>query len=98
MAALVVGIVSMIGSIVLVGGVFGVVGLALGVVALTRAQRSGVGRGLALTGLVTSFLAIVVSVLLAFCAVWYADKTQKCYRPDSFQQYSQCVHQQLTGH
>ncbi|WP_327066293.1 DUF4190 domain-containing protein [Kitasatospora sp. NBC_01250] len=97
-AALVVGIVSMISSIVFVGGVFGLVGLVLGTVALARARRSGVGRGLAVTGLVTSFLAILVSVLLAFFAVWYADRTQKCYQPDSFRQYTQCVHQQLSGH
>ncbi|SPE58295.1 hypothetical protein SNS2_3915 [Streptomyces netropsis] len=55
------------------------------------------GRGKALTGVVTSALAIAVSVLVAVFFVRYANKTQECYQPDSFQQYKQCVRQQLTG-
>ncbi|SCD29118.1 hypothetical protein GA0115234_100137 [Streptomyces sp. DvalAA-43] len=96
-AAMVLGIISLITSIVFVGGPLGVIGLVLGVVALIKARRTGVGRGMSVTGLLTSFLAIVVSVLVAVLLAWYADHTQKCYRPDSFQQYRQCVHQQLSG-
>ncbi|MFC5664952.1 DUF4190 domain-containing protein [Kitasatospora misakiensis] len=84
-------------SIVFVGGLLGVIGLALGIGALVTARRTGVGRGRAITGVVTSALAIVVSVLVAVFFVWYANQTQECYRPDSFQQYKQCVQQHLTG-
>ncbi|MBW5484829.1 DUF4190 domain-containing protein [Streptomyces bambusae] len=91
------GVIGLSTSIVFIGGLLGCIGLILGIVALTTAERTGIGRGKALTGVVTSAIAIVVSVLVAVFFVWYANKTQECYRPDSFQQYTQCVHQQFTG-
>ncbi|MFB6711779.1 MULTISPECIES: DUF4190 domain-containing protein [unclassified Streptomyces] len=95
--AMVLGIISLMTSIVFIGGLLGVIGLILGVVALKKAGRTGVGRGKSVTGVVTSFIAILVSILIAVLMAWYANNTQKCYRPDSFQQYKQCVHQQLAG-
>ncbi|MCX4789486.1 DUF4190 domain-containing protein [Streptomyces sp. NBC_01221] len=97
MAAMVLGIIGLITSIAFVGGLFGVIGLILGIAALMKARRTGVGRGMSITGVVTSFIAIVVSILAAILMAWYANNTQKCYQPESFQQYKQCVHQQLTG-
>ncbi|MEV0537185.1 DUF4190 domain-containing protein [Kitasatospora sp. NPDC050463] len=96
-AALVLGVTGLLTSVVFVGGLLGVLGLVLGVVALGAGRRTGVGRGKAVAGLVTSCIAIVLSVLMAFFMVWYADNTQECYRPDTFRQYTQCVHEQLTG-
>lgn len=96
-AAMVLGLISLSSSIVFVGGLLGVIGLVLGGAALITAKRTGVGRSKAVTGLVTSALAIVVSVVVAFFLAWYANETQECYRPDSFQQYKQCVHEQLNG-
>ncbi|GAA2277015.1 hypothetical protein GCM10010430_73610 [Kitasatospora cystarginea] len=96
MAAMVLGAIGLITSIVFIGGLFGVIGLVLGIVALRTAKRSGIGWGMSVTGVVTSFIAIVVSILVAVFMVWYADKTQQCYQLDSFRQYEQCVHQQLT--
>ncbi|WP_234371426.1 DUF4190 domain-containing protein [Streptomyces sp. XY431] len=96
-AAVVLGVIGLSTSIVFVGGLLGVVGLALGIAALVTAGRTGVGRGRAIAGVVTSALAIVVSVLVAVFVVWYADKTQDCYQPDSLQQYRQCVQGHLTG-
>ncbi|MFF5128072.1 DUF4190 domain-containing protein [Streptomyces syringium] len=96
-AAVVLGVIGLSTSIFFIGGLFGGIGLILGIVALAKAKRAGTGRGKALTGVVTSALGIAVSVLVAVFFVWYANKTQECYRPDSFQQYKQCVHQQLTG-
>ncbi|WP_406180596.1 DUF4190 domain-containing protein [Streptomyces sp. NBC_01006] len=96
-AAVVLGVIGLSTSIFFVGGLLGGIGLILGIVALTTAKRTGIGRGKALTGVVTSAIAIAVSVLAAVFFVWYANKTQDCYQPDSFQQYKQCVHHQLTG-
>ncbi|MFB8242604.1 DUF4190 domain-containing protein [Kitasatospora purpeofusca] len=96
-AAVVLGVIGLSTSIVFVGGLVGVVGVAVGIAALVRAGRTGAGRGRAIAGVVTSALAIVVSVLAAVFLVWYADKTQDCYQPDSLQQYRQCVQQHLTG-
>ncbi|MFJ2134062.1 DUF4190 domain-containing protein [Streptomyces sp. NPDC087228] len=97
-AAMVLGIIGLLTSIVFVGGLLGGIGMILGIVGLRTAKRTGIGRGKAITGVVTSSLAIVVSVLVAVFMVWYANKTQECYQPESIQQYKQCVHQQLTGH
>ncbi|MEU9718301.1 DUF4190 domain-containing protein [Streptomyces sp. NPDC047976] len=97
-AAMVLGVIGWLTSIVFIGGLLGVIGLILGAAALPKAKRTGTGRGMALTGLVTSSLAIVVSVLVAVFMTWYANKTQQCYDPGSFREYRQCVHQQLTGH
>ncbi|REK84813.1 DUF4190 domain-containing protein [Streptomyces inhibens] len=98
MAAMVLGVTGLITSIVFIGGLLGVIGLILGVVALKTTKWTGVGRGMAITGVVTSLIAIVVSILVAVFVAWYANNTQKCYQPDSFRQYTQCVHQQLSGH
>ncbi|MFJ1544195.1 DUF4190 domain-containing protein [Streptomyces sp. NPDC088246] len=96
-AAMVLGLISLMTSIVFVGGLLGGIGLILGIVGLKTTKRTGSGRGKAITGVVTSAIAIVVSILVALFMVWYANKTQECYRPESIQQYKQCVHQQLTG-
>lgn len=97
-AAMTLGIIGLCTSVVFVGGPLAVMGLILGIAALMAAKRTGVGRGRAVTGVVTSSLAIVVSGLVAVFMVWYADKTQECYQPDSFHQYTQCVREHLNGH
>ncbi|WP_405655810.1 hypothetical protein [Streptomyces sp. RK9] len=47
--------------------------------------------------MVTSSLAIVMSGLVAVFMVWYANKTQECYQPESLHQYTQCVREHLNG-
>lgn len=95
MTAVVLGAISLSTSVLVIGGPLGVIGLVLGVVALVTTGRTGTGRGKAVAAVVTSALAIVVSVLVAVLMVWYANHTQACYRPDSFHQYTQCVREQL---
>ncbi|MER5301761.1 DUF4190 domain-containing protein [Streptomyces lasiicapitis] len=89
------GIIGLCTSVVFIGGPLAVIGLILGIAALMTAKRTGVGRGKAVTAVVTSSLAIVVSGLVAVFMAWYANKTQECYQPDSFHQYTQCVRQHL---
>ncbi|MET8684914.1 DUF4190 domain-containing protein [Streptomyces sp. NPDC004732] len=96
-AAMALGITGLCTSVVLIGGPLAVLGLVLGIAALMTAKRTGVGRGKAVTAVVTSALAIVVSGLGAVFMVWYANKTQECYQPDSFHQYTQCVREHLDG-
>jgi len=91
------GVTGLFTSIVFAGGLLGVIGVVLGAVGLKRAGRTGMGRGRAITGVVTSFVAIAVSVLFALFMAWYANRTQECYQPDTFHQYTQCVRQHLTG-
>ncbi|MCX4967255.1 DUF4190 domain-containing protein [Streptomyces sp. NBC_00654] len=96
-AAMTLGIISLCTSVVFIGGPLAVIGLILGIAALMAAKRTGMGRGKAVTAVVTSSLAIVVSGLVAVFMVWYANKTQECYQPDSFHQYTQCVREHLNG-
>ncbi|MFE3647410.1 DUF4190 domain-containing protein [Streptomyces sp. NPDC059122] len=91
------GIIGLLTSVVFIGGPLAVIGLILGIAALMTAKRTGVGRGKAITALVTSSLAIAASGLAAVFMVWYANKTQECYQPDSFHQYIECVRGQLSG-
>ncbi|MCN9244419.1 DUF4190 domain-containing protein [Streptomyces sp. RY43-2] len=94
-AAMILGITGLATSVVFIGGPLAVIGLILGIAALLTAKRTGVGRGKAVTALVTSSLAIVVSALVAVLVLWYANQTQACYQPDSFHQYTQCVREHL---
>ncbi|MFF1410860.1 DUF4190 domain-containing protein [Streptomyces sp. NPDC058289] len=96
-AAMTLGIIGLCTSVVFVGGPLAVLGLILGIAALMAAKRTGVGRGRAVTAVVTSSLAIVVSGLVAAFMVWYANETQACYEPESFHQYTQCVREHLEG-
>ncbi|MFF2079877.1 DUF4190 domain-containing protein [Kitasatospora sp. NPDC058162] len=97
-AALVLGVLGLLTSVVVIGGLLGVLGLVLGVIALRTARRTGSGRGMADAAVVTSLIAIAVSVLAAVLLAWYADRTQPCYRPDSLREYRQCVQQQFSDH
>ncbi|WP_327412017.1 DUF4190 domain-containing protein [Streptomyces sp. NBC_01233] len=96
-AAMTLGIIGLCTSVVFIGGPLAVIGLILGIAALMAAKRTGAGRGKAVTAVVTSFVAIAVSGLVAVFMVWYANKTQECYQPDSFHQYTRCVREHLNG-
>ncbi|MFD4663068.1 DUF4190 domain-containing protein [Streptomyces halstedii] len=94
-AAVTLGVTGLFTSVVLVGGLLGAVGVVLGALGLRTAGRTGAGRGKAVTGVLTSVLAIVVSVLFALFLAWYANRTQACYQPDSLQEYARCVRRHL---
>ena len=84
-AALVVGIVSVVSSFFLLGGIGGVVAIVLGAIAMARVRKSGrKGRGMAITGLVTGIVAVVIAVLIfaffsRFATTFFADY-QECLR------------------
>ncbi|WP_330242474.1 hypothetical protein [Streptomyces sp. NBC_00525] len=42
-------------------------------------------------------IAVLVSALAVVLLLWYANRTQECYRPDSLHQYAQCVRLHLDG-
>ncbi|WP_445525803.1 DUF4190 domain-containing protein [Streptomyces cyslabdanicus] len=96
-AAMTLGVTGLFTSIIFVGGLLGAIGVVLGALGLRTAKRTGAGRGKAVTGVLASFLAIVVSVLFALFMAWYANRTQACYQPDSLQQYAQCVRRHLAA-
>ncbi|MDQ2839265.1 MAG: DUF4190 domain-containing protein [Actinomycetota bacterium] len=63
-AALVLGILGLVTSITVVGGIiFGLLGIVLGIVASRRARRGEAGgRGMAIAGIVTGALGLIVVV------------------------------------
>ena len=64
-ASLVLGILGLLSSPILLGGLLGLVAVILGVVALGKIKRGEAGgRGLALGGIVTGVLAMLVTVLI----------------------------------
>ena len=97
-AALVLGIVGLLTSIIFIGGALGIVGLILGIVSLRTSKRTGSGRGMAIGGIVTSILAILATIALVIASVWLVHKVQNCdqYASNS-SQYNQCIQQQIDG-
>ena len=64
-AALVIGILSLLTSWILIGAFGGIIAIVLGFIALSRIRRSGQGgKGMAITGIVTGALSIVVAGLV----------------------------------
>jgi hypothetical protein len=84
-AAGIVGIVSLVTSIFVFGALGGVVAIVLGAIAMGRVKRTGRGgRGMAITGLVTGILSVVVgiAILVVFsqvCGGFFGDY-QECLR------------------
>jgi Na+/H+-dicarboxylate symporter len=86
-ASLIIGIVSFFTAVVVFGGLLGIVGLILGIAALGRARRlQGTGRGVAITGLITSALAVLITLIVVFTVVPYISN----HRPQ-FRQFTRCM-------
>ncbi len=71
-ASLVIGVVSLVFSLVVVGGVFAIVGAILGIMALVKASNEPMiygGTGLAKGGIASSGFAVVFAVLILFIAL-----------------------------
>ncbi|HSK21900.1 MAG TPA: DUF4190 domain-containing protein [Egicoccus sp.] len=87
-AALVIGILSLLTSWFVIGGLGGVIALVLGLVALGRIKRnrSG-GRGMAITGVVTGALAIIVAIVVVIIGVSFfgdaAAEYEECLQTNS---------------
>lgn len=99
-AALVLGLVGLCTSLFYVGGVVGIVGLVFSVIALRAANRTrGPGRSMAIWGLVTSILAIVVNAVEIVFLVFLFHSLANCaqYRGDQDPyRYDNCVSQHFS--
>ncbi len=63
--ALVLGILGLITSFVLIGGVLGLIALILGFIASGRAKRGQArGRGMAITGIVLGVLSVIIAIVI----------------------------------
>lgn len=96
-AAAVLGGIALLTSVVAVGGLLGLLGVIVSLVAFRAAGRDGSSRNHAVIGLVTSSIAVVVSVAVVICVVWFAHKTQSCYPYNKVHPWMQCVQRQFGG-
>ena len=74
-AALVLGIIGFLLSIIVLGGLLGIVAVVLGFVALGRVRRGEASnRGVAIAGIVTGALAVLLAgVIVAAGAAFWSD-------------------------
>lgn len=76
---MVLGIVGLCTSLFYIGGLVGIVGLVFSIIALRKASRGLVtGKGMAIAGLVTSILAIVVNAIEIVFLVWLFSTAANC--------------------
>lgn len=69
-AALVLGILALLSSWFVLGGLLGIVSLVLGFIGLGRVKRNrSKGRGMAITGIVTGIVSIIVAILIVVIGV-----------------------------
>jgi hypothetical protein len=85
-AGLVLGVASLaVFFVPLVGLLLALVGLVLSIVGWTRANRLGTGKGMAIGGVATSAVGIVVGILWLVFAIWFVDRMvtvyDECNRP-----------------
>lgn len=72
-AALVIGVVALPFSLLVVGGLFGVLAIILGFVGRGRVKRGEADNpGVALAGILTGLLAVLISVVLVLVLVVFA--------------------------
>lgn len=105
-AGMVLGIVGLCTSIFYVGGVIGIVGLIFSIIALRSSARGETGgRSMAIAGLVTSIIGIVINAIEIILIVWFVHTASDCAQqydpsinPDSSQsQVDQCLRQGILG-
>jgi hypothetical protein len=99
--ALVLGIVGLCTSLFYVGGVIGVVGLIFSIIGLRSAKRmGGAGKGMAIGGLVTSIVAIILNVAEIVVIVFLVHSASNCaqysHDPDHTQ-FNQCITQNFSN-
>lgn len=69
LSGMILGIIGLVGSIFFLGAIVGVVGLILALIGLSAARRTGVGRGFAIAGIVTSILSLVIGTIVLVVAL-----------------------------
>lgn len=98
---MVLGIVGAVTALFYIGGVIGIVGLVFSIIALRAVnRREAAGRGMAIAGLVTSIVAIIVSAVEIVFIVWVIHTATNCAHLDpntNPTQYNQCMDNGVLG-
>lgn len=97
LAALIVGIVSLLAGIIPFVGFIGIAAVVLGIIGLSRVRkRIATNRGMALAGVILGALAIIAAILWVIATVFFAQRfapaLEECSSLDpSSVEYQQCV-------
>ncbi len=102
---MVLGIVGVCTSLFYIGGVVGIVGLVFSIIAIRKANRGVAdGKGMAIAGLVTSIVAIIVNAIEIVLIVWFFNTVTNCSQYDTttdpntgVSQMDQCMRQGILG-
>lgn len=71
-ASLVFGIIGVLTALIILGGLLGVVGIVLGIVALGR-RREGARKGMAVGGIVTGSIAVLITIGMIVVIALFGD-------------------------
>lgn len=95
-ASLILGVLSFLGGWIVLGGILGIVGLVLGIVALRKTKTGGGGKGLAITGIVFSSLGILISLAMLVFFGWIFSAFGDCMAyAENEVLMEQCINQQM---
>lgn len=96
-AALVLGILAFLTGWMIIGGIFGLIGLILGIVAVVKANKGQAdGKGMAITGIVLSSLGLIAATAMGVIFGWGMMAALNCseYSSDSVAM-ERCINQEL---
>ncbi|MBF5083561.1 DUF4190 domain-containing protein [Quadrisphaera sp. INWT6] len=99
-AALVLGVLALLTGFFIIGGLFGLVAIVLGIIGSRRAKRGlATNRGMAITGIILGVIGVLLTVAVlafgAFVGTQVQDCTQLAQQGASEEQIQQCVADQL---
>lgn len=78
-ASLVLGVISILSGVIIVGGFFGFVGIILGIIALIQIRKGkATGKGMAIGGIVTGVVGIVISIVVIVMGILATMMLQEC--------------------
>lgn len=108
LAALILGVIAILTCWVVIGGVFGLLAIVLGVLGAGRARRGrATNRGVAITGIVTGAIGLVLSIVIVVTAgtlfvTFGGGQVVDCVQqaagdPAKIQQCGQQVQEQVQG-
>ncbi|MGV3016953.1 DUF4190 domain-containing protein [Rothia sp. 88186D007BW] len=95
-ASLVLGVLAFLSGWAVIGGVVGIVGLVLGIIALRQTKTGGGGKGLSITGIVLSGLGILGSLIALIFFGWFFTAFGDCmvYAEDEVRM-EQCINEKM---
>ena len=95
-SALVLGVIGILLACFAFGGVLGLIGVVLGIVALRRVMRgTGGGKGMAIAGIVTGAIAALIGIVAAIYWAFVWSVAGPCMFETDPAAQQQCINEQV---